>query len=67
MIRLITTGVCALILAGCTAEQPADAGGTEQPADAGGTEQPAGAGGTEPAASSVATDTSAKFELGKGI
>ena len=58
MIRLITTGVCALILAGCTAEQPADAGGTEQPA---------GAGGTEPAASSVATDTSAKFELGKGI
>ena len=57
MIRLITTGVCALILAGCTAERPADAGGTKQPA----------AGGTEPAASSVATDTSAKFELGKGI
>jgi PBP1b-binding outer membrane lipoprotein LpoB len=54
MIRLITVGVCALLLAGCSAESKSGEEGGNTPT-------------TKEATKEATTSTSAKFELGKDI
>lgn len=58
MIRLITVGVCALLLAGCSAESKSGEEGGNTP-----TTNEA----TKEATKEATTSTSAKFELGKDI